>query len=72
MGQTYKHTPRKATFTVKKEKGVRVFTPVNDRAKKVARKVGKRTRLSVADLKQFKGYHKLCEWKDGKLVTIKL
>lgn len=70
MGNTYKHTPRKATFTVRKERGVRVFTPVNKRAKKMARKVGKRTRLHVADLRQFKGYHKMYAWENGVLQRI--
>lgn len=53
MGQTFK--PRKATFTVKVEKGKRVFTPVNRRAHIVARKLGKRTRVTVAELKSSKG-----------------
>lgn len=72
--RTYVHTPRVASFNVKKEKGVRVFTPVNKRAQKLARKVGKRTRVSVAELKQFKDYHKLRQYAgaDGKtLVAIK-
>lgn len=68
----YVHKPRKATFTVKKEKGVRIFTPVNKRAHKCAVKVGKRTRLTVADLKQFKGYHKLYQYDKGELKPIKL
>jgi hypothetical protein len=66
----YVHKPRKATFTVKKERGVRVFTPVNRRAMKMARKVGKRTRLGVADLRQFKGYHKMYAWENGVLKRI--
>lgn len=46
---------RKATFTVAKVKGSRIFTPVNKRAKTVARKAGKRTRVTVADLKKLQG-----------------
>lgn len=44
--------PRKATFTVEKEKGQRIFHPVNKRAHKWAKKVGKRTRLTVVDMKK--------------------
>lgn len=70
---TYVHKPRVASFTVKKVKGVRVFTPVNKRAHKLAHKCGKRTRVLVSDLKQFKGYHKLMERTTaGTLKTIKL
>lgn len=46
---------RKATFTVAKVKGQRVFTAVNKRAKTVARKAGKRTKVTVADLKKLQG-----------------
>lgn len=68
----YVHTPRVASFTVTKVKGVRVFTPVNKRAKKLAVKVGKRTRVSAAELKQFNGYHKLRTYTStGKLTPIK-
>lgn len=70
MEKSYKHIPRKATFEVKKEKGVRVFTPVNKRAKKMARKLGKRTRLGVAELRQFKGYHQLYQYSGGNLKRI--
>lgn len=54
MGQaTYS---RKATFTVTKTKnGERVFSPVNKRARTVARKLGKRTRISAAELRSTKG-----------------
>jgi hypothetical protein len=55
--ETAKQTakPRKATFTVKLEKGKRVFTPVNRRAHIVARKLGKRTRITVTELKATQG-----------------
>lgn len=66
---------RKATFTVKKEKGVRIFTPVNKRAHTVARKAGKRTRVTVADLKKLvkSGTYRYYQYTDtGALVPIKL
>ncbi len=67
--------PRKATFTVKKVKGARIFTPVNKRAKHVARKAGKRTKLTVADLKKLKGtgtYKYFVYADDKSLKAIKL
>lgn len=54
---------RKATFTVAKVKGVRIFTPVNKRAKVVARKAGKRTRVTVADLKKLVGSGTYTYWQ---------
>lgn len=53
MGQDMK--PRKATFTVSGKGESRVFTPVNRRAKIVARKLGKRTRITAAELRASKG-----------------
>ena len=47
--------PRKATFTVKKEGKVAIYTPVNKRAHTVAKKLGKRTRLTLAELRSTKG-----------------
>lgn len=67
--------PRKATFTVKKVKGVRIFTPVNKRAKIVARKAGKRTKVTVADLKKLKNsgsYKYFAYTSEGTLKAIKL
>ena len=46
-----KRPQRKATFTVVKRKGVLVFTAVNKRAHKLAKLVGKRTKLTSAELK---------------------
>lgn len=73
--QTAKKVMRKATFTVKKDKGLRIFTPVNKRAHKWAKKVGKRTRLTVADMQAIKelGKVKLAAYDaTGTLKTIKL
>ena len=42
---------RKATFTVEKVKGQRVFRAVNKRAHKWARKVGKRSKLTLDDMR---------------------
>lgn len=42
---------RKATFKVEKVKNQLVFTAVNKRAHKLARLMGKRTKLTSADLK---------------------
>lgn len=50
MGNTYK--ARKATFTVTGKGKERVFTPVNKRAHIVAKKAGKRTKVTLADLKK--------------------
>lgn len=70
------HKPRVASFTVKTEKKgkktVRVFTPVNDRAKKIAKKAGKRTRLFASDLKPFQGYYKLRVWDKGALKSVRV
>lgn len=46
---------RKATFKVTGEKSARIFTPVNKRAKIVARKLGKRTKVTLAELRASKG-----------------
>lgn len=73
MGQTT-FKPKKATFSVKLEKGKRVFTPVNRRAHIVAKKLGKRTRVTVAELKATKGkgsYKFYAYDTSGKLAPIK-
>lgn len=71
--KAYKHVPRVASFSVRKEKGQRIFTPVNKRAKRLAVKVGKRTRVTAAELKQFKGYYKLRQYNGkGELKAIKV
>lgn len=66
---------RKATFNVAKVKGSRIFTPVNKRAKTVARKAGKRTKVTVADLKKLQGSGTYTYWaytSAGTLKRIKL
>lgn len=64
--------PRKATFRVTGEKGARIFVPVNRRAKIVAKKLGKRTRVTVADLKKAKsmGSYKLCDANTLKAIRV--
>ena len=66
--------PRKATFTEKTEKSQRVFVPVNKRAKTVARKLGKRTRLTVADMKKAKkmGSYKLYKYTESGLRAVRV
>ena len=46
---------RKATFQVEGKGKERIFRAVNKRAHTVARKAGKRSRLTVAQLKEMKG-----------------
>lgn len=74
MSTEYKPPVRKATFTVEKVKGKRVFHAVNKRAHKLAKRVGKRSKLSAAELKKA-----LASWPstrafayngDGKLVRL--
>ncbi len=67
-------TPRKATFTVTKEKGQRVFHAVNKRAHTVCKKAGKRTMLTASQLKAQvgKGSYKFYQYNDnGALKPIK-
>jgi len=66
------HHPRIASFTCTKKNGKREFHAVNDRAKKLCRKAGKRSVVTASDLKPFRGYFKLREYKNGKLVSIAL
>lgn len=51
--------PRKATFIKDKEKGQVIYRPVNKRAHKWAKKVGKRTKLTIADMKAIKATKKV-------------
>ena len=65
---------RKATFTVEGKGTSRVFTAVNKRAHTVAKKAGKRSKLTYAALKALKGtgsytYHVYGE--DGALKAIR-
>ena len=66
---------RKATFKVKKVNGKRVFYAVNKRAMRVCRKAGKRTKVTVAELKALKdsGSYKYYAYNDeGLLKPIRL
>lgn len=66
---------RKATFTVEKVKGQRIFRPVNKRAHKLALTVGKRTRITPEDIKAFKeaGIFKIAVYdKEGNLRTARV
>jgi hypothetical protein len=68
-------TPRKATFSVKLVKGQRVFTPVNRRAKIVAKKLGKRSKITLAQMRATQGqgsYTFYAYTSVGKLVRIKV
>jgi hypothetical protein len=67
--------PRKATFAVNTVKGETIYTPVNKRAKTMARKLGKRTRVTLADLKKSKGMgtYKPYQYTDsGELKAIRV
>ena len=55
MGNKVTRKARKATFTVEGKGKERIFRAVNKRAHTVARKAGKRTKLTVAQLKELKG-----------------
>lgn len=71
--QTSAFKPRKATFTVETVKGKRVFTAVNRRAKIVCKKLGKRSKLTVAQLKSCvgKGSYKFYAYTETGLKPIK-
>jgi hypothetical protein len=76
MGTTQKKSlkARKATFTVETVKGVRQFTAVNKRAHTVCKKAGKRSKLSVKELKGLVGagtYKFYFYDKDGTLKPVK-
>lgn len=68
------YKPRKATFTVTGKGKDRIFTPVNKRAKTVARKLGKRTRVTVADMQRAKtmGSYKLVQYTDKGLRAVRV
>lgn len=67
---TWVRKPRKATFekTVDKKTKEVIYAPVNDRAHKWARKVGKRTRVTKADIGAIKatGKVKVYIWTGSK------
>lgn len=64
---------RKATFNVELVKGKRVFTAVNKRAHSVCKKLGKRSKLTVSQLKGTvgKGSYKFYFYDKGQLKAIK-
>lgn len=70
------YKPRKATFTVNGKGDKRIFTPVNHRAKIVAKKLGKRTRITVKELRSTvgKGSYVFYSYNkgDGKLKAIRV
>lgn len=66
---------RKATFTVTGEGVKRVFTPVNKRAKTVAKKLGRRTKVTAQELRSTrgKGTYKFYQYTStGALAPIRL
>lgn len=72
MGQVY---TRKATFKVVTDKSGKFYLPVNKRAKVVAKKAHKRTRVTLEDLKALKGTGTYTYWQwtaTGKLKAIKV
>lgn len=71
MGQTT-YKPRKATFAVAGVGANRIFSPVNKRAKTVAKKLGKRTRITVADMRKAKsmGSYRLCKADTLKQISV--
>lgn len=73
--KTEAFTPRKATFKVKTEGNTKIFTPVNKRAHTVAKKLGKRTRVTLAELKatKDKGTYQFFQYTNsGALKAIKV
>lgn len=70
----YVPKPRKATFTIEGEKDKRIFRPVNKRAHKWAKKVGKRTKLTVENMRTIKATKrvKLYAYQEGALKAIKV
>ena len=65
---------RKATFTVEQKGKEQVFRPVNKRAHKWAKKVGKRTRLLKEDIRAIKATKRVKVYvygEGGKLVFVR-
>ncbi len=73
MGAKTNFVARKATFNVEIVKGKRVFTAVNRRAHIVCRKLGKRSKLTLAELKSTKGAgsYKFYFYDKGALKPVK-
>lgn len=75
MGNSTSAKPRKATFTVTGKGKDRIFTAVNKRAHTVCKKAGKRTKVTVAELKKLKGtgsYKYFAYGEGGELKAIKV
>ena len=70
----YVPKPRKATFIKDKAKGQVIYRPVNKRAHKWAKKVGKRTKLTVDDMKKIKttGKVKLYAYEGATLKAVRV
>lgn len=71
---TKKRALRKATFVTEEIKGTIVYRPVNKRAHKWAKKVGKRTRLVREDIKQIKASGRVKVYvygENGKLTVVR-
>lgn len=69
------YKPRKATFTVSGKGAERVFTPVNRRAHIVAKKAGKRTKVTLSDLKKLSksgSYKYYAYTPKGALVAVRV
>ena len=70
--KAFKAKPRIASFTVKGTGKDRVFFAVNRKAHKIAKKAGKRSRLTVKLLREHKGNAKIRVYVDGKLVVARV
>ena len=65
---------RKATFRLEVVKGETIFRPVNKRAKKWAKHVGKRTRVTRSDIREIQSSSKVkvaVYQKDGSLKVVR-
>ena len=73
--ETYVPKVRKATFTVEKVKNRRVFRAVNKRAVKLAKRVGKRSLMTSAELKKAlngRTYIQVWAYDNGTLVRVRV
>ena len=70
----YKPIVRKATFVKETEKDQTIWRPVNKRAHKWAKKVGKRTKLTRDDMKAIKASKrvKLYAYEAGVLKAVRV
>ena len=74
MGTNGQNYSRKATFVEQTVKGQRTFVPVNKRAKTVVKKLGKRTRVTAAELRTVvgKGSYKFYKYEGATLKAIRV